>query len=170
LKGAIAPMAVSHSSSNQHSELPIVSSQNLGWESLFVEEYRQLSRGMEFQAEANPVIVLSLGTQPHRIYQQMGDRHHIGLYRQGDFCITPAGVPSGYQAEGEDHYLYVQISSAFLQQVAEEALELNPDRVEVIPAFQVRNPQLERAYCNLSYTRVDEWGGYMLSHWRMPWW
>lgn len=135
-------MAVSHSSNDQNSELPIVSSQNLGWETLLVEEYQQPSGGMEFQAESNPVIVLSLATQPHRIYQQMGDRHHIGLYRWGDLCITPAGIPSSYHAEGNDHYLYVQISSMFLQQVAEEALEMNPDRVELMPAFQVRNPQM----------------------------
>jgi len=137
-------MAVSHSSINQNPELPIVSSQNLGWESLFIEEYQQPSGGMEFQAEVDPVIVLSLTPQPHRIYQKMGDRHHIGLYRRGDLCITPTGIPSSYHAEGDDHYLYVQISSTFLQQVAEEALELNPDRVEVMPAFQVRNPQLEQ--------------------------
>lgn len=129
---------------NQNSDLPIVSSQNLGWETLFVEEYQQPSGGMEVQAKADPVIVLSLTAQPHRIYQQMGDRRHIGLYRQGDLCITPAGIHSGYHAEGNDHYLYVQISSRFLQQVAEEALEINPDRVEVTPALQVRNPQLEQ--------------------------
>lgn len=76
-------MAVSHSSIDQNSELPIVSSQNLGWESLVVEEYQQPSGSMELQAEVDPVIVLSLTTHPHRIYQQMDDRRHIGLYRPG---------------------------------------------------------------------------------------
>jgi AraC family transcriptional regulator len=127
-------MAVSHSSDVQHPELPIVSSHNLGWESLLVEEYQQFSGSMALAAENNPVIVLSLSTQPHRIHQQIGDRRHVGLYRRGDLCITPAGIPSSYHAEGNDHYLYVQIPSTFLQQVAEEALEINPDRVEVMPA------------------------------------
>lgn len=85
----------------------------------------------------------------------MGDRHHLGLYRQGDLCITPAGIPSGYHAEGNDHYLYLQISSIFLQQVAQESLELNPDRVEVIPAFQVRNPQLERLPITITLLMID---------------
>lgn len=137
-------MAVSHSSNDQNPELPIVTSQDLGWGTLLIEEYQQPPRGMAFQAEADPVIVLSLATQPHRIHQQIGDRRHIGLYRQGDLCITPAGIPSGYRAEGNDHYLYVQISSMFLQQVAEEALEMDVNRVELMPAFQVRNPQLEQ--------------------------
>ncbi|MBD0335456.1 MAG: helix-turn-helix domain-containing protein [Cyanobacteria bacterium Co-bin13] len=124
--------------------MPIVSSQNLGWQTLLVEEFRQPAGGVALQAEANPVVVLSLSTQPHRIHQQMGDCHHTGLYRQGDLCITPAGLPSGYHAEGDDHYLYVQVASAFLQQVAEEALEIDPTQVELLPNFQVRNFQLEQ--------------------------
>ncbi|MEO1391170.1 MAG: AraC family ligand binding domain-containing protein, partial [Cyanobacteria bacterium J06634_6] len=87
---------------------------------------------------------MSLTTQPHRIYQKIGDLQHIGLYRRGDLCITPNGVPSAYHTEGDDHYLYVQISSTFLQQVAEEALELSSSQVEIVPAFQIRNPQLEQ--------------------------
>ncbi|MBD2463637.1 helix-turn-helix transcriptional regulator [Oscillatoria sp. FACHB-1407] len=137
-------MAVSQSSNAQNSESPIFSSLNLDWETILLEEYRQPSGGTTLAAEADLVIVLSLSTQPHRIYQQIGDRHHIGLYHQGDLCITPSGIPSGYQAEGDDHYLYAQIPSRFLQQVVEEALELNLDRVEVVPTFQSRNPQLEQ--------------------------
>ncbi|MEB3357062.1 MAG: AraC family transcriptional regulator [Synechococcales bacterium] len=137
-------MAVSQILTDRNPELPLVSSQTLGWKSLFVEEYQQSSGGMALKAENDPVICLSLAARPHRIHQQIGDRHYIGLYRQGDLCITPAGIPSGYRVEGDDHYLYVQVSSAFLQQVAEEALDLDPDRVEVMPAFQVRNSQLEQ--------------------------
>ncbi len=137
-------MKVSHSEINQNPRLPIVSSQNLGWKSVLVQEYQQPSGGMEFPAEVDPVIILILTTQPHRTYESVGNYHHIGLYRQGDLCITPSGIPSSYYAEDHHHYLYVQISSSFLQQVAEEALELNPNRVDVMPAFQVRNPQLEQ--------------------------
>jgi AraC family transcriptional regulator len=137
-------MAISHSSINQNPKLPIVSSHNLGWKSVVVEEYQQPSGGMEFPAEVDPVIILILTTQPHRTHESVGNYHHIGLYRQGDLCITPSGIPSSYYAEDNHHYLYVQISSTFLQQVAEEALELNSNRVDLMPAFQVRNPQLEQ--------------------------
>lgn len=128
---------------NQDPDLPIVSSQNLGWTNLVVEEYRQLSGEMQMQPEADPVMVMSLSSQPHRIHQTMGSRRYTGLYRQGDLCITPTGLSSGYCAEGEDHYLYVQISSVFLQKVAEEALEPNTGQVELLPNFQIRNPQIE---------------------------
>ncbi|TVP58548.1 MAG: helix-turn-helix domain-containing protein [Nodularia sp. (in: Bacteria)] len=137
-------MKVSHSSINQNPRLPIVSSHNLGWESVLVQEYQQPSGGMKFPAEVDPVIILILTTQPHRTYESAGNYHHIGLYRQGDLCITPSGIPSSYYAEDHHQYLYVQISSSFIQQVAEEDLELNPNRVDVMPAFQVRNPQLEQ--------------------------
>ncbi|PMB53181.1 AraC family transcriptional regulator [Fischerella thermalis CCMEE 5201] len=137
-------MTAFHSSNNHNPELPIVSSQDLGWETLLVEEYQQPPGGVEMEAEADPVIVLCLATQPHRIHQVIGDRQYTGLYRQGDITITPAGVPSSYEAEGNDHYLYMQIPSVFLQQVAEEAMEINSNRVELLPEFRVRNPQLEQ--------------------------
>lgn len=137
-------MVGSHSSTNPNPKLPIVSSQNLGWEQLLVEEYQQSSGSTKVKPEADPVICLTLTAQPHRIHQSMGDCHYVGLYRQGDLCITPASIPSGFQAEREDHYLSVQIASVFLQQVAQEALELDPDCVEIVPTFQVRNPQLEQ--------------------------
>ncbi|MGV2831164.1 AraC family transcriptional regulator [Myxosarcina sp. GI1(2024)] len=137
-------MSASHSANDQHLNLPVASSQNLGWESLVVKEYQQPSGGMKFQAEVDPVVVLILTTKPHRTHETMGENHHVGMYYQSDLCITPASIPSSYFAEDRHHYLYVQISASFLQKIAEENFKLNRDRVEMIPVFQVRDPQLEK--------------------------
>lgn len=133
-----------HTSIEHNFKLPLVSSQALGWEPILVEEFQEPPGGVELQSEANPTIVLSLAAKPNRIHQVLGDRHYTGLYRQGDIAITPAGLPSAYESEGDDHYLFIQISSPFLQQVAREAIEMHSDRVELMPEFCVRNPQIEQ--------------------------
>lgn len=130
--------------SERDPQQPLVSSQGLGWESILVEEYRHPPGGMELQPDPEHIIVLSLATKPNRIHQVFGDRHYTGLYRKGDLAITPAGVPSGYHSEGDDHYLYVRIRSAFLLQVASEAIESKSSQIELIPEFRVRNLEIEQ--------------------------
>lgn len=134
----------SHTSIERNSKLPLVSSQALGWEPILVEEFQEPPGGVELQSEADPTIVLSLAAKPNRIHQVLGNRRYTGLYHQGDIAITPAGLPSAYESEGNDHYLYIQIPSPFLQQIAREAIEIHPNRVELIPEFCVRNPQIEQ--------------------------
>ncbi len=134
----------SHISIERSPESQIVSSQALGWEPILVEEFQQPPGGVELQSEKDPTIVLSLAAKPNRIHQVLGDRRYTGLYCKGDIAITPAGLPSAYQSEGDDHYLYIQIPAPFLQQVAREAIEIDPNRVELIPEFRVRNPQIEQ--------------------------
>ena len=43
----------------------------------------------------------------------------------------------------EDRLLQIRIASQFIEQVTTEALSINPDRLEVIPQFRTRDPQLE---------------------------
>lgn len=134
----------SHPSREYNPKVPIVSSQALSWEPIVVEEFQESAGGIALQSEADPTVVLSLAAKPNRIHQVFGDRRYTGVYRQGDIAITPAGLPSAYRSEGDDHYLFIQIPSLFLQQVAREAVELDPNRVELLPEFCVRHPQIEQ--------------------------
>jgi len=125
-------------------KLPIASSQNLGWESIIVEEFQQPPGGIEHFALPEHAIAVCLATKPNRLHQIMGDRRYVGLYTKGDISITPAQLPSSYQSEGEDRYLHIRIAPQFLQQVAKEAIDIDPDRVEIVPEFRVRNLQIEQ--------------------------
>ena len=89
-------------------------------------------------------IALCLAPRPHRIHQVVGDRRYTGLYSKGDISITPASIPASYRAEGDDHYFQVQIPAQFVQSVAQSAAELDPDRLELVTEFRVRDPQLEQ--------------------------
>lgn len=123
---------------------PIVSSQELGWECITVEEFHQPPGGGEFGSEKEHIIALCLATKPHRIWQAMGDRSFVGLYIKGDLSITPAEVPSSYQAYGDDRYLQIKIPPLFLKQIVTETINCDPDRLELTTEFRVRNLQIEQ--------------------------
>lgn len=122
---------------------PIASSQTLGWQPLLVEEFQQPPGTTDFpEAWAGHSIALCLAPRPYRLHQVVGDRRYTGIYSKGDISITPAHIPGSFCAEGDDHYLHVQIPTEFLQSVAQEAMEL--DCLEIVTEFRVRDPQLEQ--------------------------
>jgi AraC family transcriptional regulator len=140
---------------------PIASSQPLGWQPLVVEEFQQPPGGMDLpEVDAEHSIALCLAPRPHRIHQVVGDRRYTGLYAKGDISITPANTPASYRAEGDDQYLNVQIPTGFLRSVAQEAAELDPDRLELITEFRVRDPQLEQTLMLLR-TELHKGGGWV---------
>ena len=131
--------------SSETTPSPIISSQSLGWEPLLVEEFQQPPGGMDIpEAGEEHSIALCLAPRPHRIHQIVDGRRYTGLYSKGDISITPANIPSSYRAEGNDRYLNLQIPTKLLRTVAEQATEVDFDRLELVTEFRVRDPQLEQ--------------------------
>ena len=124
--------------------LPLVSSRNLGWESIIVEEFQQPSGSSESGTCNEHTICLSLVTRYNRICQAMDNRSYTGLYIKGDLTIIPAELTNCYQADGNNHYLQVKILPNFLKQVATATIDLDLDRLELISKFRVRNPHIEQ--------------------------
>ncbi|MBI4784063.1 MAG: helix-turn-helix transcriptional regulator [Oscillatoriophycideae cyanobacterium NC_groundwater_1537_Pr4_S-0.65um_50_18] len=126
------------------SPVPVMSSESLGWQPLLVEEFQQPPGEVDLPgAWAGHSIALCLAPRPYRLHQVIGDRRYTGLYSKGDISITPANIPASYRAEGDDHYLNVQLPAQFLQSVAQEAA-VDPDRLELVTEFRVCDPQLEQ--------------------------
>lgn len=140
---------------------PIASSQSLGWQPLLVEEFQQPPGGVDLATvwEAHS-IALCLAPRPHRIHQVVGDRCYTGLYTKGDISVTPANIPASYRAEGEDHYFHVGVPTQFLQSVAQSTAELDPDRLELMTEFRVRDPQLEQTLLLLR-SELHKGGGWV---------
>lgn len=67
----------------------------------------------------------------------------MGLYGKGDMSITPAQVPLFARWEDEDHFLEIRIAAHFVESVARETLDKNPDQLELLSEFRMRDPQLE---------------------------
>ena len=123
---------------------PIVSSQDLGWESIIVEEFEQPPGSGEFEPEKEHILNLCLAPKPLRIWQFIGDRQYSGIYSKGDLTITPAQQSSSYRAYGEDRYLQISIPPQFLRQIAINHFDCDRDLLELITEFRGRNLQIEQ--------------------------
>jgi AraC family transcriptional regulator len=122
---------------------PLFSSQTQGWEHILVEEFHHPVGEGKMLYPNEHVICLSLAPRPMRLLQIQGDKSYTGLYGKGDLSIAPAAAPFFARWDGEDRFLQMRIDSRFMAQVATEALEIDPDRLEVIPTFRTRDPHLE---------------------------
>lgn len=123
--------------------LPILSSQNQGWENILVEQFQHPSGEGRTHYSDEHMICLSLASRPVRLLQIKGGKTHAGLYGKGDVSITPAKTPFFARWDGDDHYLQIRIASRFIQNVARETLAKNPDQVELRLEFRARDPQIE---------------------------
>jgi AraC family transcriptional regulator len=123
--------------------LPLFSSQIRGWENILVEEFQHPAGEGRLLYPDEHVIYLSLAPRPVRLLQIQGDQSYTGLYGKGDFCITPAEAPFFARWENDDRFLQIRVASRFLQSIATETLDTNLDRLEVLPKFRTRDPQIE---------------------------
>jgi AraC family transcriptional regulator len=123
--------------------LPFLSSQKQGWENILVEQFQHPSGEGRTHYSDEHTICLSLALRPVRFLQIKGGKTHTSLYGKGDISITPAEMPFFARWDGDDHYLQIRIASRFIQSVARKALAMNPDRLELIPEFRTRDPQIE---------------------------
>jgi AraC family transcriptional regulator len=73
--------------------------------------------------------------------------HCDALHREappspGSLLVLPAGTPSRWEWRGACDSSQIQLEPQLLTRVAAEALDLNPDRVELPPVHDLSHPQL----------------------------
>jgi AraC family transcriptional regulator len=123
--------------------LPLLSSRNQDWENILVEQFQHpAGEGKTYYSDEHS-ICLSLTPRPVGFLQTQGDKTYTGLFSKGDFCITPAEMPSFARWDSDDRFLQIRIVSRFIQSVARETLDKNPDQLELLPEFRTRDPQIE---------------------------
>ncbi|HEY9627369.1 MAG TPA: AraC family transcriptional regulator [Coleofasciculaceae cyanobacterium] len=123
--------------------LPILSSQDQGWENILVNQFQHPPGEATCHFNDEHTVCLSLAARPVRSLHIKGGKTHTGLYGKGDISITPAQVPLFARWQDEDHFLEIRIASHFIQTVARETLEKHPAQIELISEFRMRDPQLE---------------------------
>jgi AraC family transcriptional regulator len=140
--------------------LPILSSRNQNWENILVEQFQHPSGEGRIHYSDEHAICLSLASRPVRFLQIKDGKTHSSFYGKGDISITPAQMPFFVRWDGDDHYLEIRIASRFLQSVARETLDKNSDRLELVPEFRTRDPQIEAiAMMFLSELQQESLGG-----------
>jgi AraC family transcriptional regulator len=123
--------------------LPVLSSREQGWEEILLEQFYLPAGEVKTYYSNEHSIYLSLAPRPVGSLQTQGGKTYTGLYAKGDFCVTPAQVPFFARWDRDDRFLQIRIMSHFIQNVAKETMDRNPDRLELLPVFQIRDPQLE---------------------------
>mgnify|MGYP006266316637 CR=1 FL=1 len=88
-------------------------------------------------------LFVNLTPRPIQYLQSQDGKTHSGLYRQGDFTLTPADMRFFARWQGTENCLEIQLRDSFLRLVAEETLAGNGDSFSLRPTFQSRNPQIE---------------------------
>jgi AraC family transcriptional regulator len=122
---------------------PLFSSQDRGWEHILVEEFHYpAGEGKMFYPNEH-AIYLSLAPRPVRLLQIQEGQSYTGLYGKGDLAIAPAANTLFCRWDSDDRLLQIRINAQFMAQVATETLSIDPARLEVIPTFRTRDPQLE---------------------------
>ena len=122
----------------------LISSQDIGWRSIIVEEFQQPSGTIASGFWQEHTIVLSLTTCSGRIWQAMDNRSYTGLYTKGDLTVVPAGLSGYYQAYNDDRYLQIRIPPNLLKQVGREITNIDLECLELRTEFRDRNPQIEQ--------------------------
>ncbi|MBE9043399.1 helix-turn-helix transcriptional regulator [Pleurocapsales cyanobacterium LEGE 10410] len=122
----------------------IVSSQNLGWESIIVEEFEQPSGTIASGCWQEHTIILSLTTCSGRIWQANERHGYTGLYTKGDLTVIPAELLGYYQPDNDDRYLQIRIPPNLLQQVAMNTTSTALEPLELRTELRDRHPQIEQ--------------------------
>lgn len=120
-----------------------LSSQNRGWENILVEQYQNPPGEASCHYPNQHAIYLSLVPRPIRLQHTQGGKTYMGLYGKGDICFTPANVPFFCRWDSHDQFLQICISSNFMQSVARETININPEQLELLPQIRRRDCQIE---------------------------
>ncbi len=123
--------------------LPILSSRSQGWENILVEQFQHSAGEGRTCYSDEHSICLSLAPRPVGMLQTQGDKTQTGAYARGDFCITPAKMPFFARWDRDDRFLQIRLASRFIQSVARETIDKSSERLEILPEFRTRDPQIE---------------------------
>ncbi|MGB5632624.1 MAG: AraC family transcriptional regulator [Waterburya sp.] len=93
--------------------------------------------------DAGHTVFISLAPRPIEYVQVQDGKTHTGLYQRGEILITPVNTPLFVRWSGNENCLQIRITKEFLQSIAQETLDRDSDRLELLPGFQIRDAQIE---------------------------
>ena len=93
--------------------------------------------------EGEHTLFISLAPRPIEYLQVQDGKTHTGLYQRGEILITPANTPLFVRWSGNENCLQIRLNTKFIQSIARETLNRDPDRLQLLPGFQIRDAQIE---------------------------
>ncbi|MBD1866103.1 helix-turn-helix transcriptional regulator [Cyanobacteria bacterium FACHB-471] len=124
---------------------PVLSSRQMGWNGISVEQYHHLSSSfeVEFPAPSDHWLVLPLET-PVSVTQKSDDRLHESVIQKGDSILVPAGQPKYWcRREGICCAMHIHLRPEMIRQTA-EASEMDTKRIDLMECFGRQDLQLHQ--------------------------
>lgn len=124
---------------------PVLSSRQMDWSGILVEQYQHLSNSFEVElpAPSDHWLVLPLG-QPVLVTQKSGDRLYESVIQKGDSILVPAGQPKYWcRREGICCSLHIHLKPERIRQTA-EASEMDTNRIGLVDCFGKQDLQLHQ--------------------------
>ncbi|WP_309741214.1 hypothetical protein [Chamaesiphon sp. OTE_20_metabat_361] len=139
--------------SNLHPQLNVVdgveilSSQQVGWQGILVENYQAPPNNIcEYSSGALLAHWLSFpSVQPMYLVQNHGECWHESIVKQDDLVLVPAGQSTYWQwpTNSSTSNLGIYLQPELVAQTARSA-DLNPDRIELMDCFSQSDPHLHQ--------------------------
>lgn len=113
------------------------------WESIEIQHFQHPAGECRCPESEQLTLSLSLSPRPVQMMQRQASKTYTGIYQKGDITITPARTPFFARWQSDDNFLQIRLANQLIQSVAAETLEQDPARIELLPEWQVRSPQIE---------------------------
>ncbi|MBD3886428.1 helix-turn-helix transcriptional regulator [Phormidium tenue FACHB-886] len=123
----------------------VLSSRQMGWNGILVEQYQDLSNSLEVElpAQSDHWLVLPLG-QPVPVTQKSDDRLHESVIQKGDSILVPAGQSSyWHRQKGICRMLHIHLKPELIGQIA-GASEIDLTRIDLLSCFGQQDLQLHQ--------------------------
>lgn len=134
--------------SQQLNVTPILSSRQMGWNGILVEQHQYSSPSKteekKLPALSDHWLILPLG-RPTYLSQKSDDRLHESIFQRGDSLLVPAGQPSCWRCAGGETLqteLHIHLQPKLIAQIA-ETVETDAKRLNLVNRFGQQDLQLQ---------------------------
>ncbi len=124
-------------------EQPAVSSQPYNWTGIVAEQYHHRPNRLLSPQLQQHLVTLNFG-RPYTLTQQFGGRTQQARVVKGNMILTPAGRATEWHWQNNVDVLHMRIEPSFVNTIAEQALGIDSQRVEIVHHFCVPDPMIEQ--------------------------
>ncbi len=121
--------------------VPITQHRRRSWGGLTAGIYSVPAGIIEAPPSPHHLVSMHLGAPVQSVCRVNGHRSSR-VQKEGDVDVIPAGLPSFWKDEAPVTFLALVLSPALVSDAA-EGVGLDPDRAELTPQFQLREPQIQ---------------------------
>ena len=112
-------------------------------ENIRVEHLQNPPGEGNYLCEDRHTVFISLSQRPLEYLQIQDGITYNGLYLPGEILITPANVPLFVRWKGQENCLQIQIQTEFLDNIAQETINVDSHLFQLMPQFQINDARLQ---------------------------